>query len=56
MGLTQLQDPHPVLLPPGEGTLLLKPFQFGDSKRSVSPLSRRERVGVRALKLHETFP
>jgi len=48
MGLTQLQGPHPVLLPTGEGTLLHEPYK--------SPLSRRERVGVRALKLREAHP
>ncbi len=36
IGLTQLQDPHPVLLPTGEGTLLHEP-----SKTSPSPVGKR---------------
>ena len=54
MGLTQRQGPHPAPLPPGEGTPLRQPFQFTSSERSMRPLARRERVGVRGLPLRET--
>jgi hypothetical protein len=39
MGLKLLQDPHPVLLPTGEGTLLRKPLLLGAKKCSLHSLA-----------------